>query len=113
MLNLDRPIKRGISTNFEKTENVWEHTFLNELEIDPSEHDVIITEAANSHQRQTEKIVKLMLEKFEFRSVLVARPLVLSMYSVNRLTSNAVEIGESLTQILSVSNGISIHKSKK
>ncbi|KVH92053.1 Actin-related protein [Cynara cardunculus var. scolymus] len=36
-----------------KTENVWEHTFLKELEIDPSEHDVIITEAGNSNRRQT------------------------------------------------------------
>ncbi|KVH92048.1 Actin-related protein [Cynara cardunculus var. scolymus] len=108
MLNLDRPIKRGIITDFEKMESVWEHTFLKELEIDPSEYDVIITEAANSHRRQTEKMVEIMFEKFEFRSVLVARPPVLSMYSVNRLTGVAVEIGESLTQVLPVNNGVCI-----
>ena len=46
VLNLKYPIKNGIVTDWDDMEKVWNHTFFNELRINPSDiAGVLLTEA--------------------------------------------------------------------
>ena len=45
-LTLKCPIKRGIVENWDDMEKIWQHTFYNELKVDPKKHPVLLlTEA--------------------------------------------------------------------
>lgn len=40
ILKLSYPLEHGIVKNWDDMESIWEHTFYNELRVDPSEHPV-------------------------------------------------------------------------
>merc|ERR550525_1300879 len=44
ILNLTRPIAKGIITSWDDMEAVWHHTFYSELRVSPDEHGVLSTE---------------------------------------------------------------------
>ena len=44
ILTLSRPIKHGMVTMWDKMEQIWHHTFHNELRVNPEEHPVLLTE---------------------------------------------------------------------
>ena len=45
VLKIEYPVEHGIVTNWEMMEKIWHHTFYNELQINPEEYPIIMTEA--------------------------------------------------------------------
>jgi actin beta/gamma 1 len=43
VLSLSYPVHHGIVTNWTDMENIWHHTFQNELRVCPEEHHVMLT----------------------------------------------------------------------
>ena len=54
-LNLSYPIENGIVTNWDEMEKIWEYCFANELRVDPSEHNVLLTEVPRNPKANREK----------------------------------------------------------
>ena len=48
ILNLNYPIENGIIQHWEDMEDIWHHTFYNELRVDPETHPVMLTEAPHN-----------------------------------------------------------------
>ncbi|MCO5613534.1 hypothetical protein L7F22_067811 [Adiantum nelumboides] len=46
-MTLKYPIEHGFVTNWDDMENIWHHTFYNELHVFPEEHPVLLTKALN------------------------------------------------------------------
>jgi actin beta/gamma 1 len=57
VLKLRYPIERGIVTNWDGVEEIWRHTFYNELRVAPEEHPSLLTEAPLNPKANREKIV--------------------------------------------------------
>ena len=58
ILNLKYPISNGIVESWDDMENVWNHTFYNELRVNPSEcTGVLLTEAPRNPRLNREKMV--------------------------------------------------------
>ena len=72
VLKLKYPIESGIVQEWEEMEKVWEATFANELRVDPSEHNVLITEAPNNPRANREKMCAIMFETFGVQGFYVA-----------------------------------------
>ena len=64
ILHLKYVIKGGIITNWDDMEKIWYHTFYNEIRIDPSEKNVLLTEAIFTPKAQREKLTEIMFETF-------------------------------------------------
>ena len=61
MLNLTYPIQRGIVTNWEDMEKIWHYTFYNQLQVEPQERRVLLTEPLNNPKPNREKLTEVTL----------------------------------------------------
>lgn len=60
LLICEEPVQRGIVTNIESIQKIFEHLFNNELRVSPEEHKIIITESPKNPKKNREAIVELM-----------------------------------------------------
>ena len=56
MLSVQHPMEHGIITNWDDMEQIWHHTFYNELRIEPCDHEVLLTEPALNPKINREKM---------------------------------------------------------
>ena len=109
ILNLSYPIAGGIVESWEDMENIWHHTFYNELRVDPAEAvGVFLTEAPGNPRQNREKMTSIMFETFQAKNVYVALSGVMSLYAAGRTTGLACESGDDVTHAIPVFEGFSI-----
>eukprot|EP01083_Nonionella_stella_P052994 140398_1 len=105
VLNLHSPIENGIVSNWDDMEQVWHHTYYNELRAAPEEHAVLVTEAAFQPKSNREKMTQIMFETFNVPRFYVSNPFTLGLYSIGRTTGIAVDAGHGAIQVAAVYDG--------
>lgn len=60
ILSLKYPVERGIVTNWDDMEQIWHHTFYNELRVMPEEHPVLLTEPPLNPRANKEKMAEVI-----------------------------------------------------
>jgi actin-related protein len=104
-LILRHPVEHGIVEDWDDFEKVLHHTFTNELEINPEEHNVLITETALNPKVNREKLTQILFDTFHVPGLYVANTAVLSLYSAGKFSAVVVEIGDGVAQIVPISEG--------
>lgn len=113
-LNLTYPMDNGIIKDWESMEALWEHTFTNELKINPKDHKILLTEPPMNPRKNREKMVEVMLEKFGFQGVSVAIQAVLTLYAQGLTTGVVVDSGDGVTHIVPIYDGYALpHLTKR
>lgn len=104
-LILRHPVEQGIVEDWDDFEKVLDHTFTNELQVNPEEHNVLITETSLNPRVNREKLTQLLFDTFNVPGLYVANTAVLSLYSAGKFSALVVEIGDGVAQIVPVSDG--------
>ena len=60
LLDLKYPIEQGHITNWDDMEQVWYHTFVNELRVNPEDYSVLHTQPHNAPKESRENIIEVM-----------------------------------------------------
>lgn len=102
---LRHPVEQGIVEDWDDFEKVLDHTFTNELQVNPEEHNVLITETSLNPRVNREKLTQLLFDTFNVPGLYVANTAVLSLYSAGKFSALVVEIGDGVAQIVPVSDG--------
>uniref|UniRef100_A0A674E6Q5 Si:ch211-241j12.3 n=3 Tax=Salmo trutta TaxID=8032 RepID=A0A674E6Q5_SALTR len=104
VLALKYPMKNGIISNWDEMEKIWHHTF-QQLQVDPDDHPVLLTEAAMNPLENRQRMVELMFECFNVPLAYVAMQAVLALYAAGRSTGVVFDSGDGVSHSVPVFEG--------
>lgn len=105
ILSLKHPIERGIVTNWDDMELVWDNVFRNCLQTDPREASVLMTEVPHNPRRNRETMTEIMFESFGCPAFYVVLPAQLAAYASGRCSSFVVDSGHGVTHTMPIWEG--------
>ena len=108
ILRLSHPIERGIISNFDTMEKIWEFTFDDELKLSPQDLNacnVLLTEPPLNPNTNRERTVKIMFEQFNVNGCYLACDAVLALYATGRTTGCVYSSGDIVSYIVPVHEG--------
>jgi len=111
LLTLRHPVQYGLVKSWGDMEKLWEHTFTEELQLDPSQHPVLLTETPLNPTTDREMMSEIMFEKFQTPALCVAIQSVLAMYAAARTSGLVLDCGEGVTHSVPVYQGFTLHSS--
>ncbi len=103
--SLRRPIQRGLVSNWDDMEKIWQHIFDRELCTSPEVQSVLLTETALNPKVNREKTIQIMLETFNTPAVALGSQSLLSLFASGRTTGMVVDMGEGVTHMVPVIEG--------
>ncbi|VDM04795.1 unnamed protein product [Schistocephalus solidus] len=99
------PVQRGIITDWDDMEKIFDHTFTNKLRVNPEEHQVFLTEPPMNSKENREKMTQMMFETFNTPSMYIGNQAVLALYACGRFTGITVDSGYGVTHIVPILDG--------
>ncbi|CAI9741785.1 Hypothetical predicted protein [Octopus vulgaris] len=104
VLALKHSIERGVITNWDEMEKIWQYIF-HKLEVAPEENSILLTEAVHNSKVNREKMAEIMFEKFNAHTLCITNQASLSLFASGRNTGMSVNVGHGITQIVPVYDG--------
>lgn len=104
-LALNSPMDRGIVSNWQDMEDVWHHTFYEELKCSPEYYNVIMTEAPLTPKPNREKITQVMFETFSASSLYVLNQAVAAQFASGYTSGVVVSSGDGVTHVVPIYYG--------
>jgi actin-related protein len=111
VLPLRYPIQRGVITDWDDMEKLWDHIFCNELgaRLEPEEHPILLVESA-SNLPNRRKMMEIMFETYYAPSTCVINSGPPSLFALGKKTGVVVNIGYGVCTIVPVYNESTITK---
>lgn len=113
LLKLLYPIEHGVVTNWSDMEKLWYNTYSQDLQANPEDHPLLITEAPLNPRTNRDKMCQILFESFNIPCIFVSIQAVLSLYASGRTTGVVVDSGDGVTHIVPVYEGFSLPTSIK
>jgi len=108
ILTLQYPVDHGMIVDFNNMEAIWQHTFMNEMRIDPTEHPILLVEPVQTPAENSERCAEIMFEKFQFPGFYVSSQTALAMYSAGKTTGIVLDCGDGVCHCVPIVNGVPI-----
>jgi actin len=105
IITISHPRENGIVTNWDDMEEIWSHTFHNELGIDPAAQPVMLIDSALDVKANREKMVQIMFETFKVPALHVATAPALSLYESGRTRGIVLDFGYGFGQVVPIFEG--------
>lgn len=104
-LEVGYPVENGIVRNWEDMEHLWNYTFYEKLQINPSECKILLTEPPMNPVKNREQLVQRMFEKYQFGACNISIQAMLTLYAQGLLTGVVVDTGDGVTHVVPVYDG--------
>ena len=105
ILTIKHPIECGSVTNWDDMTEIWFHTFLNKLKVEPNEHSILMTENPFNLKFNREKMTEIMFETLSIPAIYLANQPVLSLLASGISKGLVIDIGDRDTRISPVYEG--------
>lgn len=74
-------MENGIVKRWDDMQHLWNYTFYDKMQIDPTERKILLTEPPMNPTKNRERMCETMLEGYGFGGVYVAIQAVLALYA--------------------------------
>lgn len=74
-------MENGIVKKWDDMQHLWNHTFYEKMQIDPTGRKILLTEPPMNPLKNRERMCEVMLEDYNFGGVYVAIQAVLALYA--------------------------------
>lgn len=101
-LEISYPIDNGKINNWDDMCKVWDHAFYEQLQIDPKERKILLTEAPMNPKANRVSMAQTMHETYNFAFTHVDVQAVLVLYSQGLTTGVVVDSGDGVTHVIPV-----------
>ena len=98
------PIEHGLIVDWDVMEKIWNHTFYNELRVDPKERAVLLTESQWNSAANRERMVQMMFEKFHTAALGIKSKPLCTLYAACRSTGVVLDCGHANSYALPIIN---------
>eukprot|EP00921_Rhytidocystis_pertsovi_P013926 GHVQ01022647.1.p1 GENE.GHVQ01022647.1~~GHVQ01022647.1.p1 ORF type:complete len:414 (+),score=57.34 GHVQ01022647.1:151-1392(+) len=105
-MSFSHPIDHGHIDDWIDMEEIWAHVF-KKLNANPKDHAILLTEPPLCSQLHREKTAEIMLEVFGAPEINISCQGLMAIYATGRTTGFVLDIGEGITQCVSVYDGYS------
>ncbi|TGZ84334.1 Actin/actin-like protein [Ascodesmis nigricans] len=102
LLQITYPMNNGIIQRWDDMQHVWDYTFNEKLQIDPTGRKILLTEPPMNPLSNREKMCEVMFERYNFGGVYVAIQAVLALYAQGLSSGVVVDSGDGVTHIVPV-----------
>ncbi len=89
-------------------EQLWYHTFYNELRVAPEERPVLLAEGFWAPKARKEKMTQIMFETFNTPALCMALQTVLALFNSGRTTGVVLDCGEGVSEVSLIYEGYSL-----
>lgn len=108
ILQLTRPVQKGIVNDWEAMEKILHHNFYNELRVAPEERSCLVTEAPLNPKNNRDKMITMLFETFNVPAAYISIQAVLSLYSSGRTTGLVMDAGDGVSHVVPIYEGYSL-----
>lgn len=108
LLEISYPIENGVVRNWDDMCHVWDYTFNEKMQIDPSNCKILLTEPPMNPINNRVKMFETMFEKYGFHSAYIAIQAVLTLYAHGWMTGVVIDSGDGVTHICPVYEGFAL-----
>ncbi|CAL6108009.1 Actin [Hexamita inflata] len=108
VLKITYPIERGRVIEWDDISRIWQHCFNNELRVDPSQFNCLLTEPPKNMKADREKTCQIMFEEFSVKGFYVQTQAVMALYASGRTTGLVLDSGDGVTHTVPVYEGYSL-----
>lgn len=109
LLNITNPVVKGQIVDWNKMIQIWQHTYENELVVDPQEHTVLLTEPPLMSHKYHERMAEILFETFHVENFYSSVTSVLALYSTGKTTGLVLESGDGATHSVPIYEGFAIN----
>ncbi|CAL8074894.1 unnamed protein product [Calicophoron daubneyi] len=102
VLYLTHPVNRGVVTNWDDMQMLWEHVLHQELQVAPEDHAVLFTEPPMNPKINRELMAQMAFETFRVPALSVAIPAALAFYAFGQHTGLSLDCGEGVTNVVPI-----------
>ncbi|KAF2484099.1 actin-domain-containing protein [Neohortaea acidophila] len=95
-------MENGIIKRWDDMQHVWDYTFFEKMQIDPTGRKILLTEPPMNPLKNREQMCEVMFERYNFGGVYVAIQAVLALYAQGLSSGVVVDSGDGVTHIVPV-----------
>ncbi|MES1918191.1 hypothetical protein MHBO_000200 [Bonamia ostreae] len=107
-LQIVKPFYDLKNANFDAIEAIFNEALLEDLQIKPKEHPILVSERTDTPKIYREKLAQLLFEKMGFECLFFAKQPVLSCFASGRYTGMVLDVSGADTKCVPVSDGYSL-----
>ncbi|KAK9810314.1 hypothetical protein WJX72_008449 [[Myrmecia] bisecta] len=113
-LEVSYPVSNGVVQSWEDMGHVWDHTFYEQLQIDPKECKILLTEPPLNPNAHRQRLLETMFEHYGFQAAFIQVQAVLTLYAQGLMTGLVLDSGDGVTHMVPVIDGFSFpHLTKR
>ena len=109
---LEYPMERGIIKDWDIMEKLYDNIFFNKLEVNTSEHNVLITELPYNSKKNRENLLEYMFEVYDVPGLYIINQSDLALYAAGKFTGLVVDLGDSYNHFYPIFDGYSTKYAK-